>query len=742
MKCKICKHNIEDLNLSIFHDCNNDLPYIFDINKEEKYYCLNPFKNIHMYRFYNQIEFQTKKDNFISEFEFKGIFIIESLLLNFFNYQFNNQIDKLLFHNSSFSEEIAEKLKRIIQNLHNFDLEEKIEKIIKDFILDVYYLILASGYFNFFETKLFPKIFTKKTENYKKEIINYFQQYLNEKEKIADNFKKYIYIPNNAKVIYNLEKNNLLMKYNYTKMNINYNKILLYSIEKNKILSSCDAGEVIKMNNNNYIGIDNNKSLINIEIKIDEDKNTSNLEVSQCFKYEDIKIIDFNIIDDYRLICIDSSNNIHLLLRKNNDYFIYRSINPKILKYNNEQILIDKDNEQFLILYITDKNGTLEFYDFELNLKNNIQLKDLYNSLNRIESNSKKKYFPAIIKFNNDLYIIFGKRIYLISAKYLEVISILNNIQYRINCELFVFSNSEEFFIKSDNDDIYCYFYHYKLVKNQLVLIKKYFFEEELIELKEIDNKGNYSLLYKDFNFLQKYYIKNNKNENYSYPLFKEIRTKSNSRKSKGIANDGRERDKHTWDEKTKNKFKYYEKYDDNYYFERALNPVKKREIPERPPNKQKNEDKKEGKEEGENGEEKKEVEEESIKGNENKEYRPREVKEEEKLNEKNHCISLKGYLKEKEEGKEIKKIQNGQSLTKIEKKEENILATSVIGRKKEKKKKLKEVKKEELELNSKMKFYFKESERNHRIRQRGRGRGRLGLRKFVYNEEDFPKFI
>ena len=165
---------------------------------------------------------------------------------------------------------------------------------------------------------------------------------------------------------------------------------------------------------------------------------------------------------------------------------------------------------------------------------------------------------------------------------------------------------------------------------------------------------------------------------------------------------------------------------------------MKEREISERSPDRQKNEDKKEGKEVGENGEEKKEVEEERIKGKENKVFRPKEVKREEKLNEKNHCISLKGYLKEKEEGKEIKKIQNGQFLTKIEKKEENILATRGIGRKKEKKKKLKVVKKEALELNCKMAFYFNESGRNHRIRPRRHFR----LKKFVYNEEDFPKFI
>ena len=716
MKCKICKNRIENLNLLIFHDCKNTFPYIFDINEEIKNYCYNPFKNIHINKFFNQIEFDREYNNHfsipsISGCEYEAISIIESLLLNFFNYQFNNQTDKLLFHNSSFNEEIAERLKIIVQNLHNSHLEEKIEKAIKDFILDVYYIILAKEYskehHRYFhnEYKSFPEIFTKKTkkkEKYKEEIIDYFQKYFNQKENIRNNLDKFIYIPNNTKIIDNLEQKYLLMKCNnIPSEKIYYNNVILYSIEKNKVLSSCYANKIIKINNNNYIGLDKTNNLIDIKLKIEPDKNMFNLEASQCFKYLDIKEINvFDIIDDYRLICIDKLNNIHLLLKKNYDYFIYKTINPKISIIKNEQILIDKDNGQFAILYIIEKNAILKFYDLELNLKKHINLEDLYDLYNSEEdfySDSKESNFPTIIKFNKELYIIFGKTIYLISVKYLEVISIINNMKYELNCKYFIFSNCEEIFIKY-HKKYERYLYRYKLIKNELTLFKKYIFEDKLNDMEEIDNKGNYSILYQDYNLWQEYYIRNYKDENYLYPIFKEIKIKPISKRGREIEKDVA-RSKYTWGENPKNKVRYFEKNYDNFYFEIALNLVKKKK---RGPKIQEEEDKKEG---------------------------------EEELKKGDGDVSLEGYLKTKEkpreEEKEIKRIEEDKILIKVEKEEENILSTSVQGKKKGKKKK-----KNFKELDDKIRTNFEILGIGEKEKKR---REKRGKRLFVYNKEDFP---
>ena len=752
MKCKICKNEIENLNLSIFHDCKNTSPYIFDINEEIEYYCYNPFKNIHINKFFNQIEFDSKDNNHfsISGYEYEAISIIESLLLNFFNYQFNNQTDKLLFHNSSFDVEIAERLKIIVQNLHNTNLEENIERAIKDFILDVYYLILAENYSNSGNHlrrrptyKSFPEIFKKKAkkkEKYKEEIIEYFKENFKKKENIRNNFDKFIYIPNNTKIIDNLEQKYLLMKYNNNPPDkIYYNNVIIYSIEKYKVLSSYYAKKIIKINNNNnnYIGLDKNKNLVNIEIKIDPDKNIFIFEASQCFKYIDIKeIIDFDIIDDCRLICIDKLNKIHLLLKKNYDYFIHKTINPKISLIINEQILIDKDNGQFAILFIIGqeefldiipKNSILKFYDLELNLKKNMELEDLKDSAQYSKSNSKEANFPTIKKFNKELYIIFEKRIYLISVKYLEVISILNNIKYNLNCKYFLFSNSEEIFIKYNNNHEH-YLYLYKLIKNELTLFKKYIYEDELNELEEIDNKGNYSIYYQDNNLWQEYYVKNNKDENYLYPIFKEIKIKQFSRRGKGIEKDVA-RNKYTWGENPKKKVRYFNKNYDNFYFEVALNPIKKK----RRSKIQETEDKKEGEENGENDEEKKENGKKDIKRKEEKEFSPKKIKEGEELNKEDGDIPLKGYLKT--EGmpreKEIKRIEDDKILTKVEKEEKNILSTNGSGKKKGKKKK-----KNFKEVDDKIRINFEilgvgENEKKRRERRQ--------KNYFVYNEEDFP---
>ena len=726
MKCKICKNIIENLNLTIFHDCKNTFPFIFDINEEIKNYCYNPFKNIHINKFFNQIEFDKKNNDLfsmpsISRLEYEAISIIESLLLNFFNYQFNNQTDKFLFHNSSFDEEIAERLEKIIQNLHNSNLEEKIERAIKVFILDVYYLILAKKYFRenksfhyrdksfHDEDKSFQEVFTKKTkttEKYKEEIIDYFQKYFKEKEIIRSNLDKFIYIPNNATIIDNLEQKYLLMKCNNIPSNKdNYNNVILYSIEKNKVLSSCFATKIIKININNYIGLDKKNNLISIELKIEPDKNIFNLEASYCFKYLDIKeIIDFYIIDDYRLICIDKLNNIHLLLKKNYDYFIYKTIDPKISLIKNEQILIDKDNGQFAILYIKMNNvfsnfiGAILFYDLELNLKKNILLEDLYDSYKNFLSDSKESNFPTIKKFNKDLYIIFWKRIYLISVKYLEIINIINNMKYELNCKYFIFSNSEEIFIKY-RKKYERYLYRYKLIKNELTLFKKYIFEDKLNDMEEIDNKGNYSILYQDYNLWQEYYIKNYKDENYLYPIFKEIKIKPISRRGREIEKDVK-RSKYTGGKNPKNKVRYFEKNYDNFYFEIALNPVKKKR---RQPKMQEEEDKKEG----------------------------------EELKREDIDISLEGYLKTKEkpreeDEKEIKRIEDDKLLTKVEKEEENISSTNDPGKKKGKKKKknFKEV--DDFEI---LGVGEKEKKRREKRREKRQTKPKF----FFYNEEDFP---
>ena len=205
---------------------------------------------------------------------------------------------------------------------------------------------------------------------------------------------------------------------------------------------------------------------------------------------------------------------------------------------------------------------------------------------------------------------------------------------------------------------------------------------------------------------------------------------------------------KGTWGDNPKNIAKNYENYnDDDYYFETALNPEKKKE---RPPRRPKKEDEKETEEK--EGEENKEENKEDKK--ERKEYKPRpiEIKEEDKLKRPENEISLEDYLKskekpkEEEENKEVERIKDGKPLTKNEKKKEEVLGTTGLGKKKEKKKKEKKVNQEELDLNMQIGDNLEFAAGNERRKggkERGRGRrgGRGGGKYFHYKDEDFPEF-
>lgn len=155
---------------------------------------------------------------------------------------------------------------------------------------------------------------------------------------------------------------------------------------------------------------------------------------------------------------------------------------------------------------------------------------------------------------------------------------------------------------------------------------------------------------------------------------------------------------KGTWGDNPKNIAKDFEDNNDDYYFESALNPEKKKE---RPPRKPKEKIKKKvkvkkimkKKKEGEG-------EKENRGRREKREPVKRELKEEEKLKKPDNAISLEDYLKTKEkpkeeEDKEIKRVQpeGTKPLTKAEKKQDDTLGTSGPGKKKGKKEETKGIK-------------------------------------------------
>ena len=245
--------------------------------------------------------------------------------------------------------------------------------------------------------------------------------------------------------------------------------------------------------------------------------------------------------------------------------------------------------------------------------------------------------------------------------------------------------------------------------------------------------------------------------ENQKPPRGRKFDRQSGTGRGKEIAKGGAG-GKYTWNDNPKNIAKDYENYNDDDFFEEALNQENK-EKRQRQPRRPKKEDGNDTEENKNESGENQEVE--SRKREKREEKKQYELKPEEKLEKPEGAIYLEDYLKKgekpkEEEQKEVKRIQDGKPLTKVEEKKDNILGTSGPGKKKGKKKKEKDVNKQEIDLNAQIGAHLQIGEsfergprrggrggRGQDRRGRGRGRGGRGGHKdegFVYNPEDFPE--
>ena len=246
---------------------------------------------------------------------------------------------------------------------------------------------------------------------------------------------------------------------------------------------------------------------------------------------------------------------------------------------------------------------------------------------------------------------------------------------------------------------------------------------------------------------------KKRKGINYNTAEEKDYRTKDKPRRGRQFdrhSGTGRGKEiskggaggKGTWGENPKNIARDFENNNDDYYFEEALNPEKKKERPPKRP-------KKENKKEGEEGEQQKEEGEENKNKKERRQFEPKPLTEEEKLNKPKDAISLEDYLKstekpkENEEQKEVKRINDGAPLVKKEEKKDEFVGVSTGGKKKGKKKKQKEINKEELDLNAQIGANLEISgagERPNRREWKKKKFQKEEKEKFVFNEKDFPE--
>ena len=226
-------------------------------------------------------------------------------------------------------------------------------------------------------------------------------------------------------------------------------------------MSSCkEIINIKKISDYNYIGLNTKRlELINIVVKINPFDNYGIFETNPIFYFDDDnKISDFDVLTKNKLICIDRQSIMIIILNQiNNNIFIYKSISFVRKRLGN--ILVDKSNSHLGIKYDKSYNSfqhVVDFYDFELNFKKSFVLG------NEVDCNVSDIYL-----LNKELYIIFQEKIYLISAKYLELISVYNDIIYsKLKYQNFIFYNSSEIFIKERAKS---HIYHYKLIEKELI---------------------------------------------------------------------------------------------------------------------------------------------------------------------------------------------------------------------------------------------------------------------------------
>ena len=177
-----------------------------------------------------------------------------------------------------------------------------------------------------------------------------------------NNNNEFIYLPRGVNQIINIEKKYLIFDDNSN------NSKLLYSIENNKILCSCEGiYKLIRINDYNFIGLNKEKELVKIEIKINL---SDNYDIFPVCKYENMEIVDFDVLSNDKLVIIDKLNNINIMQKSNDNYFIYKSTKTEIKDgYINENIFVDKKNHIFAICFLFNNSLFNYFYDFDLNLR-------------------------------------------------------------------------------------------------------------------------------------------------------------------------------------------------------------------------------------------------------------------------------------------------------------------------------------------------------------------------------------
>ena len=240
-------------------------------------------------------------------------------------------------------------------------------------------------------------------------------------------------------------------------------------------------------------------------------------------------LTDIDIIDQNNIISIDKHKNIQYFKKilVSETYKTYK----KEIKVNKQTycmhyyIKVDKINNHIIIYFCTDNKLFLEFYDLDSNYFSNISdlaFNRLNNNLNlkkiiTFTQNYSFEYY--LYNYNNNIKIFLNKEkyicqyrdfFYLISSKYLEMISIIK------------FKNYPNIYLLNELNKLFIYknqclsLYNFK--NNKLKLIKEKKIENiNIIDIKQINEKGDYMIVVDEFNKTNDFNTFKNNNKHWKY---------------------------------------------------------------------------------------------------------------------------------------------------------------------------------------------------------------------------------
>lgn len=471
--CRKCKKELYHLDLIIPFNC--------ECKKSKNH---KSSKMYHISELYNNLEFYLNSSN--NENKNKKYILmskqilekIETLFfpsqLNLFNFSCKCEIEEEPY----FMEECLEEFTKRVQGLKNDDLPNNTLEFIKALILDIniFVIILKKNLaFKINEINLLNVLYQSKI-NIKYEFIRIVKEYLRNKKIIENSFDDGLKYELNSRLVkfcLILPEKNLILLLLQNSRKKNDFELRIYDINnikgdnyfcarnliivdsekkyanKNKIKLYRINPEIILIDYIYYTSWIKHHFFSFIEIVYDENDKPMNIKLLNEEKYEEIKrgndfFYDLDLLDD-NVIIFTSRIDMAFIFKKDEENYFYLDkkiyIEPpdkfdEIINSGNffgincNNVFADRDNKQIMVyrdcdmipnIYSSIHNNYvfIYFYDYDFNLKKIINFEEDSNG------SMSESYFLTIL--NKECYLVsYYKKVFLISIKYLEIVSTYN----------------------------------------------------------------------------------------------------------------------------------------------------------------------------------------------------------------------------------------------------------------------------------------------------------------------------